>query len=79
MTIAKGNLANGLARWHLQRDAAARSRAWPGIYLDPATIQTNGIDEIGHRDPSRTQRGDLLLNLDSGNKLKQVGIDLSAD
>ena len=48
------------------------------IYLDPDTRQAQIIDGIGQGDPYQAQPGDLLLDLDSGNKLKKYGIDLSA-
>ena len=46
------------------------------IYLDPDTRQAQIIDGIGQGDPYQAQPGDLLLDLDSGNKLKKYGIDL---
>ena len=48
------------------------------IYLDPDTRQAQIIDDIDRGKPYQAQQGDLLLDLDSGNKLKKYGIDLSA-
>lgn len=46
------------------------------IYLDPDTGDSHVIDGIGQGERYRVQPGDLLLDLDSGNKLKKYGIDL---
>ncbi|EAU75519.1 hypothetical protein [Synechococcus sp. RS9916] len=48
------------------------------IYLDPDTHQAEIIDGIDRGDAYQAQPGDLLLDLDSGKKLKKYGIDLSA-
>ena len=47
------------------------------IYIDPDTGQSQVVDGIGRGEPYRAQAGDLLLDLDSGTKLKKYGIDLS--
>ena len=47
------------------------------IYLDPDTGLSKVIDGIGRGKRYQAQPGDLLLDLDSGKKLKKYGIDLS--
>jgi len=47
------------------------------IYIDPDTGHSQVVDGIGRGEDYVARPGDLLLDLDSGKKLKKYGIDLS--